>query len=241
MKAAGQTEGAFEARRDAAPRLGAIPADAARFTDEIPADWYWHGHVAAGEILSIDNPAATPGASLILWSAVDPSERLNPADTIKVQWTAAIGRGRVLLSDMGRAMASVVDGPDAAMDFVAGGSTAFSAGPGRFNARDHFIKAAAKHGLGKRDVGPVMSLFAPVVTDAEGNLVWGDAPLAGRVDLLAEMDLIAAVANCPHPLAPSAEARPITITLWRPASAPDFCRTATPEAERAFINNEAGR
>jgi hypothetical protein len=32
----------------------------------------------------------------------DTSERINCADTVKVQWSAAISEGRVILSEMGR-------------------------------------------------------------------------------------------------------------------------------------------
>jgi hypothetical protein len=32
----------------------------------------------------------------------DTSERINCADTVKVQWSAAISKGRVILSEMGR-------------------------------------------------------------------------------------------------------------------------------------------
>ncbi len=113
-----------------------------------------------------------------------------------------------------------------------------------FNARDHFIKAALKHGLSKRDVGAAITLFAPLATDADGRLGWDPSQdVAGRFDLRAEMPVIAAIANCPHPLARSAkfDPRPITLTIWRPDAAEpdDLCRTATPEAARAFQNTAA--
>ena len=227
-----------------------MPPDRIRLTEEVPGGWYWHGRLAAGEVLRIANPHGTEGVALLLWNAADPSERLNPADTIKVQWTARIGKGRVLLSDMGRAMASVIDATDAPVDCLLGGSTPASNrryGDGApFNARDHFLKVAGKNGLGKRDVGPSISLFAPVVADADGGLAWdGSQAVTGRIDLRAEMALVAAVANCPHPLSLSAAfaPKPISLTVWRgeAPAATDLCRTATPEAGRAFDNTAAAR
>ena len=72
------------------------------------------------------------------------------------------------------------------------------------NSHDNFVLAAGKHGLSVRDVGPCISFFAPVVTDDAGRLSWrGAARKPGDyVDLRAEMNLIVALSNCPHPLDP---------------------------------------
>ncbi|MEO1199550.1 MAG: urea amidolyase associated protein UAAP1 [Pseudomonadota bacterium] len=250
LKARGQDGGGFAARVATTASLPeTLPADKIRLTDTIPGGWYWHGIVRCGEALRIVNRDGTHGASLLLWNATEPSERLNPADTIKVQWTARIGKGRVFLSDMGRAIASVLDDTSGGSDFVAGGSTPFSnarkyGDATLFNARDHFLKAAAKYGLGKRDVGPCVTLFAPIVTDDDGSLVWDEtADLIGaRIDLRAEMNVIAAVANCPHPLSPSDAygPEPITVTVWRHGSPEpdDLARTGTEEALRTFDNTD---
>ncbi len=252
LKETGQAEGAFEARRDAAPRLPETVAPERIVAEEsVPGGRYWHALVRAGEVLRVANPAGNAGVPLILWNAADPSERLNPPDTVKVQWTAAIGRGRVLLSDMGRAMAAIVDGPDGGIDCIAGiSSAATNAARGLDaatpNARDHFLRAAAKHGLGKRDIGPAITLFAPVSVAEGGSLVFDpDADRTGRTDIRAEMDLIVALANCPHPLSAATpeEAGPIAVTVWQPdpPGADDLCRTATEEAVRAYQNIDAMR
>ena len=62
--------------------------------------------------------------SLLAWNAADPSERLNHADTIKVQWAASLRKGRVILSDMGRVLLSVIQDTSGAHDALAGGSNA---------------------------------------------------------------------------------------------------------------------
>ena len=105
------------------------------------------------------------------------------------------------------------------------------------------LLAASKHGLGRRDLAPVVTFFAPVVAGAEGRLGWrnGVVRKGDFVDLRAEMDLLVAVSNCPHPFAPDTEFAPgdveaITFRL-PPATADDLCRTATAEARRGFENN----
>ena len=61
------------------------------------------------------------------------------------------------------------------------------------------------------------------------------------VDLRAEMDLIVALSNCPHPLDPAPDYAPPPVEAIRfraPApAADDLCRTATIEAVRGFENN----
>lgn len=219
--------------------------------DEIPPGWYWTRKILRGQTIRIVNDGATQGVSALLWSAADTSERYNAGDTVKVQWTARLSRGKLLLSDMGRVLASITDDSCGFHDSIAGASTRasddakFGPDPVRRNSRENFILAAGKHGLGPRDVGPCMTFFAPVTVDKKGKFVWQDKALAAGqyVDLRAEMDVILALSNCPHPLSPARkwQAKPITVQVWdspKPAK-DDLCRTATEEAKRAFENNDA--
>src|SRR5215217_7816649 len=47
--------------------------------------------------------------NLVVWNARQTAERLNVADTVKVQWQAYLGPGSLLLSDMGRVLLTIVD------------------------------------------------------------------------------------------------------------------------------------
>ena len=217
--------------------------------ETIPGGWYWSSVVRRGQALRIETPEGEAAVALVAWALQDASERLNYADTVKIQWTAALGKGRVLFSDMGRVMLSIVEDSCGAHDLLAGGSTPASArasgrdGPAR-NTRDNLRLAAGKHGLSPRDVPPCISFFAPVRTDADGHLVWvpGRRSLGDYVDLRAEMDLIVALSNCPHPLDPSGAEPPAVVAtrfVAPPAGADDLCRTATAEAARGFDNTHA--
>lgn len=214
--------------------------------ETIPAGWYWTSRLLAGETLRIALMDAPSAVSMIAWNAADTSERLNYADTVKIQWTAALGKGRVIFSDMGRVMFSIVEDTSGMHDALVGGSTAASnrkyAGTGLRNTRDNFVLAAAKLGLDKRDIPPCLTFFAPVRTDADGRFVWtGGSRQAGDfVDLRAEMDLLVTLSNCPHPLDPNpvyAAGNVEAIRFWAPEPAfDDLCRTATREAARGFDN-----
>ena len=217
--------------------------------ETIPGGWYWSARLARGQSLRIVNPRGTPGVSVTFWNANDPSERFNHGDTVKLQWTVRLGRGKLLMSDMGRVLASITGDNGALNDPVLGGSTPQSnarkyGAAALRSATENFVLAAGKHGLGPRDIGSVMNFFAPVVTDAAGRFAWQADALKpeARVDLRAEMNLIVALSNTPHPLAPGEYvAHPVEVTRWRsgPAGADDACRTATEEAVRAFENTDA--
>ena len=221
--------------------------------ETIPPGWYWTRHVPRGKTLRIVVSGETSGVSALFWNARDTSERLNPADSIKVQWTARLTRGKLLLSDMGRVLASITDDTYGLHDCLCGASSRgqddarYGAASARRNSQENFVLAASKHGLGVRDVGPCVSFFAPVSVDAAGAFVWGaSAPKAGDyVDLRAEMDLIVALSNCPHPLAPASEwrAEPVQAVIWSsPEAAPDdWCRSSSQEAVRAFEDTGAKR
>ena len=77
----------------------------------------------------------------------------------------------------------------------------------------------------------------------DGRFHWRDDAVrpGDAVDLVAAMDLLIAISNCPHPICPAAEfaPQPIDAIVWQPAAdASDFAREAAPEAQRAYANTE---
>ena len=222
-----------------------LPTDAILHTENLPGGWYWTTRIEPGEALRIANPSGTATVAMVAWSTGDPSERLNTADTIKLQWSAGLRKGRVLLTDMGRVAFSIIEDSSGAHDTLVGPSTAASmravlgAGDWR-NGRDNFLAAAAKLGLSRRDVPACVSFFAPVGVDGGGRLVWNGArrQAGDFVDLRAEMQLWVVVSNAGHPLDPVPQDAPPPVTLTRfraPApAADDPCRAAGAEARRAF-------
>ncbi|MEW6122792.1 MAG: urea amidolyase associated protein UAAP1 [Pseudomonadota bacterium] len=245
LKAAGQGQ-APRVMPAPTPRGGALLPAGPLKRETIPPGWYWTTRLLAGEALRIALMDVPSAVSLVAWNAADTSERINYADTVKIQWTAALGKGRVIFSDMGRVMFSLIEDTTGMHDALVGGSTPASnrkySGTGLRNTRDNFILAAGKLGLDKRDIPPCLTFFAPVRTDATGRFTWTEgARQAGDfVDLRAEMDLLVALSNCPHPLDPNpdyAAGNVEAIRYWAPEPAfDDLCRTATREAARGFDN-----
>lgn len=238
------------------PRADDLPAGIA------PDDLLWEETIAAGgyatrilrrgtrlRLIDLQGDAC---ASLLLFNAAMPTERLNIADTVKVQWNAYPGAGSLLLSDMGRVMASIEKDEAGTHDAFCGPSTpasnALRYGDGSNagdhpSARDRLLLGAAKHGLGRRDVHPCINLFKGVAIAADGGVAARIGPFApGRALVLrADMDVILVLANCPHVLDTRPwSVTPLRATAWRGAVAgpDDAIRNATPERQRAFLNTD---
>jgi uncharacterized protein len=225
---------------DAAP----IAVEAVISREDVPADWYTTVRLRRGEALRVIDILGSSSVSMIGWREEDTSERINCADTVKVQWSAALSKGRVILSDMGRVFVSLVEDSSGAHDVLVGGSTPASTlaayGIASRNSHDNFLAGSAKVGLGLRDIPPCVTFFAPVSLDAEGRFLWNAQRKrpGDFVDLRAEMNLVMVLSNCAHPLNPACPSTSGPLALIRhraPVAAPDdLCRTLSPEAVRAF-------
>jgi urea carboxylase-associated protein 2 len=218
--------------------------------ERIAGGGYAARRLARGSRTRLIDVAGDACASILVFNAEMPTERLNVADTLKIQWNAYLGAGKLLLSDMGRVLMSIEADDAATHDAFCGASSAASNarafGEGgnwsQFpNARDRLLLGAAKFGLGRRDVHPCINLFKGVKIAADGATVADLGPFApGRaVTLRAEMDIILVIANCPHVLDRRPwTVTPLRVTAWRgaPAGDADAIRNATPEGRRAFLN-----
>jgi urea carboxylase-associated protein 2 len=244
LRAAGQ--GAAPKALPAATVLGGAPIspDAVIDSETAPPGWYHTVRLRRGEALRIVDTSGRSSVSVIGWCEKDASERLNCADTAKIQWSAALSKGRVILTDMGHVFLSLIEDTSGAHDLLMGGSTPASVlaayGEPSRNTHDNFLAAASKLGLGLRDIAPCVTFFAPVSLDAEGRFIWNGArkQVGDFVDLRAEMDLVLVLSNCAHPLDPARPAAggPVTVVRHRapPPMANDPCRTMSPEIVRAF-------
>jgi urea carboxylase-associated protein 2 len=226
----------------------AIEAAAIRRQETIAGGWYCSLRVGRGQTLRLVNTAGNPGVSVLIWNADDTSERYNAGDTVKLQWTTRLTRGRVLFSDMGRVLCSITADSFGASDTILGGSTPATnlrrfGDPCLRNSRDNFLLAAGKLGLRRPDVPPSITFFAEIATDEDGRFHWQrGAPPGSIVDLRAEMNVIVAISNCPHPRSPAGvfAPGPVDAIVWQgpPPAADDLCRTFGEEAERGFENTD---
>jgi uncharacterized protein len=215
-------------------RAQEVPVDAPAmpehgvWAEHVAPDGYTHKVVARGTAVRLANPEAGACAHVLLYNADQPWERLNVADTVKVQWNAYLGQGNLLLSDQGRVLASITE-TDGDHDALCGTTP---------KGRGLFTLAAAKNGLGPRDLPPSLSFFQSVLVEPDGRLANKGAS-GTSVVLKAELPLVILVANTAHPLNETGVSTRLEVTAWRdrPTAPDDPLWTATPEGRRAFENN----
>jgi uncharacterized protein YcgI (DUF1989 family) len=204
-----------------------MPADGV-WAEHVAPGGYTHKVIARGTAVRLANPEAGACAHVLIYNADQPWERLNVADTVKVQWNAYLNQGNLLLSDQGRVLASILEA-DGEHDALCGTSPA---------GRALFTLAAAKNGLTKRDLPPSLSFFQGVKVQLDGSLLHEGAS-GTSVVLRAELPLVILIANTAHPLDTSGSCTRLEVTAWRDAATgpEDPLWTASPEGRRAFENN----
>ena len=221
-----------------------------RWDETLGAGGYAARRLPRDTILRISDLDGDACVNLQVFVGANPIERLNPADTVKVQWQAYLGEGALLLSDQGRALMTFVADTSGTHDALCGHLNRAAAtakyGDGGVhtstpNARDLLALAGSRFGLGHRDLTAGVNLFRQVRVDDDGSLHLGDAPGPSHVELRAELDLVVLLANVPHPLddRPTYTSGTVRITAWAgPRPTPDPFRDTSPERLRAFENTE---
>lgn len=240
--------------REFAPDL---TAEQILFSDVIPGGAHWSWVLPRGTALRLTALAAGANLSLVLYSAKEKLERYNMPDSLKAQHTAHYRRGHVLMSDMGRAMASVIrddlgwhdplglllDDERLLQKYGEHGYQQFRNGMYR-SGKDGLLIEIGKYGLQRRDLVAPANFFSKVSVDEEGRFVFAPdhCPAGASVDLRLDMDVIVAVSAAPHPLDPrhAYAPAPVGVAAWRCGAAPadDFCRAFRPECARALYNSD---
>lgn len=244
---------------DATPhwRRFAADLDAASvlWSELVPGGGHWSAVMPRGSRLRMVALEAGANVSLVLYSAREKLERYSMPDSLKAQHTAHYTRGNVLMSDMGRSLASITrdslgwhDPLGALLDAQRmakkyGAQTyATHRNAMHRSGRDGLLVELGKHGLGKRDLIAPVNFFSKVVVDEDGrfHFVQDHAPSGAEVELRFDMDTLIAFSTAPHPLdaTPAYAPKKVGLAAWRsgPAAADDACRRHRPENARAMHN-----
>ncbi|MEW5770850.1 MAG: urea amidolyase associated protein UAAP1 [Pseudomonadota bacterium] len=234
-----------------------LDADKVLFSELVPGGGHWSYRLPRGTTLRITALDAGANLSLVLYSAQEKLERYNMPDSLKAQHTAHYTRGHVLMSDMGRAMASITADSlgwhdplglllDKRLMHEKYGDHPYQQYRNAMyrSGRDGLLIEIGKYGLGKRDLVAPVNFFSKVAVDEEGrfNYAPGHAKAGDFVDLRLDMDVIVAFSTAPHPLDPNPAYAPgkVGLALWRSGAAPkdDYCRAFRPENARALHNTD---
>lgn len=223
----------------------------------LPGGSHWSAVIRRGVVLRLVAQGDDANVAAIFYSAAQPLERYNMADTLKAQHIAHLTTGCVCYSDMGRILCSIVADTCGWHDPLCGltdarliearyGATSFQEQRNaRFvSGREALLVELGKYGLGERDLVANLNFFSKVVVDDAGamNLATGHSRAGQFVDLRFEMDSLVLLHAGPHPLAAGGKYAPAGVLLQARQAAPagpdDVCRTRCPENARGFINTE---
>jgi uncharacterized protein len=201
-------------------------ADAEILEDTVvPAGAPWGRKVAAGEHLRFVDLEGKQAIDLLCYSAADPLDRYNAANTMKLNGNIFIGKGSSLWSLRANKMMTVVEDTCGRHDTI-GGCCSAEINELRYHQKntpscqENFRKALEPFGLSERDVVANVNLFmnVPVTEGGEMAIVDGVSKPGDHVDLRAEMDLIVVISNCPQVNNPASgyNPTPIRVIAYRP-------------------------
>lgn len=190
----------------------------------VPPGQPWGRVVQKGDILRLVDLEGQQAVDFLCYNALNPAERYNAADTMKIQGNIFVGKDMALYSDMGNKLFTVIADSCGRHDTIGGCCSAESnfvryGVTGTPNCRDNFLKVLAEFGLGKKDIVANINFFMYVPVEPGGamGIADGVSVPGSYVDLKAEMDVLAVLSNCPQMHNPAAgyNPTPIRVLIWR--------------------------
>jgi uncharacterized protein len=179
----------------------------------VPAGEPWMGVVKRGERFRIVDLEGNQAVDTLFYNAADTHEHYSAQNTIQAQGRIYLTTGSVLLSNRGRPMLRIEDDTCGRHDTL-GGACSSESNTVRYalekrymhSCRDSFLLALARHtgqapgGMSKRDLPSNINFFMNVPVTPEGGLRFADGiSAAGRhVELLALIDTLVLISNCPQ-------------------------------------------
>jgi urea carboxylase-associated protein 1 len=185
----------------------------------------WSGIIKRGQILRLVDLHGRQAIDFLCYNALEPSERYNAADTMKIGGSLFIGKGTKLYSDLGNVLFTVIEDTCGRHDTI-GGCCSRESNRVRYgvadgpNCRDNFLRALARHGLGKKDIVANLNFFmyVPIGQEGEMAIVDGLSRPGDYIELRAEMEVLAVLSNCPqvHNPANAYNPTPIQVVVHEP-------------------------
>jgi urea carboxylase-associated protein 2 len=216
----------------------------------------WSAVISRGKRLRLTDLEGGANVGMLLYNALERTERYNMPDTLKGQHIFYLRKPYCLHSDMGRLLASITHDSVGWHDTVCGHSNAASVlakfGENDYqharndwyrNAHDCFLIELSKWGLGKKDLVPNLNWFSKVVSDDFGKLAFvpGNSSAGDCVELRFEMETLVVLNTCQHPLDPDLVYHQRNVKLEVLAGDPplldDPALQIRPENLRAWENN----
>jgi urea carboxylase-associated protein 1 len=183
--------------------------------------------IAEGQHVRIVDLEGNQAVDTIFYNAHDYADRYSAQDTIREQANIYLTTGTSLLSTNGNVLLTITSDTCGRHDTL-GGACATESNMVRYDlskrhmhtCRNSFLKGIQhwNHGMDKRDITSNINFFMNVPVTSDGQLTFEDGVSnAGKyVELLAEMDVLMVISNCPQLNNPcnGYNPTPIQILIW---------------------------
>lgn len=204
--------------------LARDPKDAI-YDHEIPAERSWSGYVRKGQTLRIVDIHGQQAVDTLFYRADNFGERYSAQDTLREQGSAYIVKGTRLISNEGAVMLEVVADSCGGHDTSAGACSCESniVRFGRHTkylhaCRENFLIEVTRRGMTKSDIAPNINFFMNVPIEPSGDLaiVDGVSKPGDYVELVAAMDVLCVISNCPQINNPcnGFDPTPVRVLVW---------------------------
>ena len=167
----------------------------------------WSGVVRKGQTLRIIDLEGNQAVDTLLYNAHDFTDRYSAVDTIGAQSNIYLTKGTRLLTQNGNLLMTITEDLCGRHDTL-GGACSQETNMVRYDidkrymhaCRQTFMKYGLALGLEKRDLVHNINFFMNVPVTPEGKLTFEDGLSApGKyLDLLADMDSLVLISNCPQ-------------------------------------------
>ena len=205
-----------------------LAAESASYRAVVAAGDFWIESLKTGQTLRILDLEGNQAADTLFYNLADPHERYSAMDTIREQENIYLTAGSTLLSNRGNPLLDIVADTCGRHDTL-GGACAAESNTVRYAlekkcmhaCRDSWMLAVSRReefGLSKRDITHNINFFMNVPVTPEGGLTFEDGISdAGKyVELIARMDVLVLISNCPQLNNPcnAYNPTPIEILIW---------------------------
>jgi urea carboxylase-associated protein 1 len=204
-----------------------LSPESAVFREVIPAGDWWVREIKQGQSLRILDLEGNQAADTLFFCAADPTERYSADRTIQEQSALYLTTGTRLMSTEGNPMLTITADTCGRHDTLGGACSResntmrYSHGTECMHAcRDSFIRGAQEWDieLTKRDITCNINFFMNVPVTPAGQLSFEDGISApGRyVEMVAEIDVICLISNCPQLNNPCNgwNPTPVEVLIW---------------------------
>lgn len=199
----------------------------ARLSETVPAGEYWMKIVKKGETVRLTDLEGNQAADTLFFNANNTDERYHANNTLREQNNVYIQLGTEIRSNENNVMLRVTADTCGRHDTL-GSACSCESNTSRYahekrhmhSCRDTFLQGIIDwgHGMDKRDQVCNINFFMNVPVNPEGgsNFADGISGAGKYVELVAEMDVIVFVSNCPQLNNPcnAYNPTPVQMTIW---------------------------